>query len=226
MGLWDWLNFPTTNGFWATQIPGISDSPHFANDIGTPFHTPITALWSGTVVEQQTGLPWGTELFIKPDNGGPEYYYYHLDTLNTHTGQHVNAGDLVGLSGGQNNGGSNPSTPQMSTGAHTHVGLFTSWINVPGLGTRPYGPDITSFISAFRGGNSTSASGAPAPDTTSSGIPGLPFFSALGQKIGLLVVALILFTMGFYVVFSKQINSGIEKGVGAAKKGVEVAAVA
>ncbi len=112
MGFFDWLRYGISHGYETGS--NCADCPHYAVDIGTPYHTPITALWSGTVTSQRTGLPWGTEVFVKPDNGLPTYYYYHLDQLNTSVGQHLNAGDVIGLSGGQNSGGSNPSSSTYS----------------------------------------------------------------------------------------------------------------
>lgn len=215
MGMFDWLNYPITHGYIADT--GCNDCPHYAVDIGTPFHTPITALESGTVVSQRTGLPWGTELFIKPDNGSPEYYYYHLDIINTQVGQHVNAGDVVGLSGGQNTGGSNPSNPSMSSGVHTHVGKFESFVDTP-IGSRPFGPDITPLINTLKSGgeipSNISSGEVPAPPQT-----GTSFFIGVGQKIGILIVGLVLAIMGFYILFSKQINNTV-------KKTVEIAAIA
>ena len=150
MGNFQWLSYGITHGYIPTS--NCNDCPHYAVDIGTPFHTSVTALFSGLVLSQKTGLRWGTELFIKPDDMSvPEFYYYHLDILNTQPGQHVNAGDVIGLSGGQNAGGSNPTTPEYSSGPHTHVGLFTEYV-MTANGQRPYGPDITPYIQALASG--------------------------------------------------------------------------
>lgn len=212
MGQFDWLNVGIFHGYITSN--NCNDCPHYAVDIPTTYHTPITALLSGTVLSQRTGLPWGTEIFIKPDNGMPEYYYYHLDTLNTHVGQHLNAGDVIGLSGGQNIGGSNPSSTSMSSGPHTHVGFFTNFKDTP-LGSRPFGPDITSLINTLKSGGqvqgniSSGESSVPSPSQS-----GISFFSNLGQKAGLFVIALIFIIIGFYMLFSKQINgmAGIKNG--------------
>ena len=159
-----WLAYGITHGYIASS--GCSDCPHYADDIGTPFHTQVTALFSGVVVSQKTGLAWGTEIFIMPDDRSlPEYYYYHLDILETRTGEHVTAGQVIGLSGGQNSGGSNPTTPEFSSGPHTHVGFFTHWVLTP-IGVRPYGPDITPYIQQLVSGqnlNAGNTSGGPAP---------------------------------------------------------------
>lgn len=153
MGDFRWLAFGISHGYISSS--NCADCPHYADDIGTPYHTPVTALFSGTVVSQRTGIAWGSEIFIKPDDTSlPEYYYYHLDILETTAGSHVEAGQTIGLSGGQNSGGTNPTTPEFSSGPHTHVGFFSKWV-LTSVGTRPYGPDITPWVSALSSGQST-----------------------------------------------------------------------
>src|SRR5207248_205005 len=83
---------------------------------------------------------WGGEVFEKPDKGGPEEYVFHLDQINVKPGQHVKAGQIIGLSGGQTSGGSHPTSPQYSTGPHIHFGEFTAYKNTEN-GTIPFGPD-------------------------------------------------------------------------------------
>lgn len=149
-----WTNYPLTHGYIPQyQGPG-TDTPHYAVDLGTPFHTPITSLVSGKVTQADyavwSGKPGGGEVFVQPDSGGPQIYEYHLDQLNVRAGQHVNVGDLLGLSGGQNSGGSHPTDPMWSSGPHTHVGYFQKYVTTP-AGGRPYGPDITSLLK--QGGN-------------------------------------------------------------------------
>lgn len=144
-----WANFPISHGY-ITQYQGPgTDTPHYAVDVATPFHTPITSLVSGKV-KQADFKDWGGEVFVQPDTGGPQIYEYHLDTLNVRPGQHVSQGQLLGLSGGQNQGGQHPTSPQWSTGPHTHVGYFSKYITTP-AGGRPYGPDITSLLKSGAG---------------------------------------------------------------------------
>ena len=146
----DWLKFGITHGYVDHYEGPGTDTPHFAVDIGTKQGTPVTALFKGHILHSKTGLPWGTEIFIQADNG-MTYYYYHLDSLLLSSGA-VEAGQLIGYSGGQNSGGSNPSTPGNSSGPHTHVGYFTNYINTP-IGSRPFGPDITLYIKALTNGD-------------------------------------------------------------------------
>jgi len=127
------------------------DTPHFAVDIGTPFHTQLTALLPGTVVKEDFQA-WGGEIFIKPDDTSkPEYYYFHLDDFNVGPNAHVTAGDVIGLSGGQTAGGDHPvqntASTIYSTGPHTHVGWFDGYTTPPQTGyTIPHGPDITPLL--------------------------------------------------------------------------------
>lgn len=144
-----WYDFPITNGYSTSQIPGNWDSPHYAIDFGTPLDTPFFFLDSGTIVQADyavwNGQPGGGEIFLQPDNGGPEEYAYHLDQITATKGAHVKAGQIVGYTGGQNSGGHHPTSPKWSSGEHLHFGLFTKFINTV-LGSRPYGPDPSQQI--------------------------------------------------------------------------------
>ncbi len=217
MGLYDWLSYGITHGFYPSYVSNIGDTPHYANDIGTPFHTPITALFSGTVVSQREGLPWGTEIFIQPDDSAlPQYYYYHLDTLNTQVGEHLSAGQMIGLSGGQNTGGSNPSTPAMSSGPHTHVGFFTKYVTTP-VGGRPYGPDISAYITAFSKG-ATPPTGLPADASAGNpGALGSQQLQSFGARAGQFVLALVFLSFGVYLLFKTQIDAKLQQGGHAAR---------
>lgn len=161
-----WYDYNVTHGY-STTVSG-PDTPHFAEDIGTPFHTPITSLFPGTVVHEEW-KPWGGQIFIQPDpvSGGkqlPQEYFYHLDTMNVKPGQHVTTHDVLGLSGGENPGypgAQHPAQPQYSTGPHTHVGFFQQWYTgeYEGVGgkiyrnTIPEGPDIAPFIQSAKSGS-------------------------------------------------------------------------
>ncbi len=208
MGFFDWLRYGISHGYETGS--NCADCPHYAVDIGTPYHTPITALWSGTVTSQRTGLPWGTEVFVKPDNGLPTYYYYHLDQLNTSVGQHLNAGDVIGLSGGQNSGGSNPSSSTYSSGVHTHVGFFQSYRSSAN-GGRPFGPDITPYIHALLGGVISGSTDTPPSSSTTSSSTATSDLARWGEKIGLFLLALSLLGFGFYLLFQKQVNEAVKK---------------
>jgi hypothetical protein len=186
MGNFNWLRYAITHGYITSyQGPG-TDTPHYASDIATPFHTPITALLNGTVTQADyavwNGRPGGGEVFVKATDGRT-YYYYHLDSIGVRVGQTLNAGDMVGLSGGQNSGGLHPVDPMWSTGPHTHVGFFTGFANTP-AGSRPTGPDITATILALKNGQvpppGTGGGTSPTPPVTGTN-PLTGFLSGLFQ---------------------------------------------
>lgn len=215
-----WYAYPISHGYYSAYHANIPDTPHWAVDIATPMDTPITAMKSGKVV-QADYAPWGGEVFVQPDDGSTEYYYYHFDVNEVKAGQHVNAGDLVGLSGGQNSGGNYPVSTEWSTGPHTHVGYFTGYVNTP-IGTRPQGPDITSTIQNLNlqglpsNGGSGSSSSSSSSSSGGSSDPVTTATHAL-TRIGIFLVALAIIGGGAYLLFQKQINAAVKKGVDTAK---------
>lgn len=138
----DWYQYPISHGYITDYQGPNTDTPHFAFDLAVPQGTQVWFPVSGTIEQADyavwSGKQGGGEVFIKPDNGWPEEYMYHLDELNVQSGQHVNAGDVVGWSGGQNTGGNHPTDPAWSSGAHLHIGEFDNYVNTPD-GQRPYG---------------------------------------------------------------------------------------
>lgn len=211
-----WFDYPITNAYSATAVAGNWDTPHYADDIATPFHTPITALEAGTI-KQADYAAWGGEIFIQPDNGGPEYYYYHLDENNVADGQHVNAGDILGLSGGENPGypgALHPADPQYSTGPHTHIGEWTAWTSGPN-GTIPYGPDITPLLNQIKTGQQSlpTVSNLQAASATVAPVINEAAAASALVRIGLFLLLLVLFGGGLYIAFSGQIDQGIRRVV-------------
>jgi murein DD-endopeptidase MepM/ murein hydrolase activator NlpD len=201
-----WYMYPISHGFYPKYDPSVFDTPHYAVDISTPQDTPITAFKSG-VVKQEDYAYWGGkagggEVFVQPDDGSSEYYFYHLDNINVKTGQHVSAGDQVGLSGGQNSGGSHPTDPAWSTGPHLHVGYFSNFINTP-VGTRPYGPDITGEITLLKGGGIQSSENQMVSHTS------VPSFSIAraGTGIGLFLLALSIIVGGVFFIFPTTLSN-------------------
>lgn len=154
------------------------DTPHYADDIPLPLDTPIVTPVAGTVVKSDyavwSGLPGGGEVFIQPDStekGIPthaDFYVYHLDQLNVTQGQHVNEGDVLGLSGGQNSGGQHPTASLWSSGPHLHVGWFTGYKSPNGQWSRPYGPDITPFLQSLANGTKQLASNGASSTATAA----------------------------------------------------------
>lgn len=120
-----WYDFGVTQAFGQNGEQGV--------DIGTPFHTPITNLYGGQVVEAQYGGAGGIVGILTnvPGLGKVVEYFLHLDLINVSVGQQIGVGQMVGLSGGETPaqapalGGLHPAQPQFSTGPHTEFGFFS-----------------------------------------------------------------------------------------------------
>lgn len=217
-----WYNNPITHGYiTGYQGPG-TDTPHYAIDIGAPFHTPFSFPVSGTIAQADyamwSGQPGGGEVFLKPDNGGEEQYVYHLDEIDVHSGQHVSAGTQVGLSGGENPGypgAQHPASPMWSSGPHIHYGFFDSYKNTP-AGGRPYGSDPTAYYQSLsKNGISGSAgtgltdlfnpSGSSSSASTGLGVLGLSMPTQDQMIRGALVLGgVVLIIMGLHSLLQKS----------------------
>lgn len=167
-----WFTMPINAGNdYATTYKGPgTDTPHYAVDVETPMDTPLFFLEPGTI-KVADYQPWGGEVYEQPDGGKPyEEYFFHLDQIQASVGQHVSAGQQIGLSGGQTSGGSHPTSPQFSTGPHTHFGLFTKFVSTQN-GVIPYGPDPNPLIDEAKGGGllAGASSGTTPPDASGSG---------------------------------------------------------
>jgi hypothetical protein len=103
-------------------------------DLALPVDTPITALRAGTIVDLSSPA-WGRQVGValaQPVNNVPYMSYLHLDAINPalQMGQHVEAGDLIGWSGGENSvpaGASNPTnthfTNPLTQSSQSQIGL-------------------------------------------------------------------------------------------------------
>lgn len=116
---------PVWTRFAVTQQHGVNGETGI--DIGTPFHTPLSALAPGQVVGASYG-PWGGSVMVAVRNGASTLYYnyLHLDQIMVQLGQQISSGQLLGLSGGQLSGGSHPASSAYSSGPHTEFGVYTT----------------------------------------------------------------------------------------------------
>jgi len=118
-----WFNDPVTQGYGQNGETGV--------DIGTPFHTPITLPYGGTVVGT-TYADYGGLVQIAsniPGLGNVVQSFVHLDLINVAKGAIISAGSVIGLSGGENPGypgALHPALPQFSSGAHVEYNLSPS----------------------------------------------------------------------------------------------------
>jgi murein DD-endopeptidase MepM/ murein hydrolase activator NlpD len=227
-----WFDYPVTHGYTSVYSGPGTDTPHYALDLGTPFHTPITTIKSGTI-KQADFAPWGGEIFLVPDDGSTEEYWYHPDLLEVSAGQHVSAGQEIALSGGENPGyagGLHPASTQYSTGPHTHFGLFTGWTQSPDHGTIPYGPDPTTLLAQGQMGLYSQANSTTSPNVSTDRSPATAIAAAgvglssgvqnASVRVGLFVLGLVILFGGVYLLFQKQINSGVSTGLTVAKEAV------
>lgn len=117
-----WYDYRVSQGYGQNGEQGV--------DLATPFHTPITNVYQGTVVEANYGAAGGIVgiLVNVPGLGQVVEYFLHLDLINVVKGQLVQVGQQVGLSGGENPGypgGLHPASKRFSTGPHTEFGFFS-----------------------------------------------------------------------------------------------------
>lgn len=153
------INVPYGNPGYDAGLGGSHDL-----DVKTPLGTQITALLSGTISDISSPS-WGEQVGIKldnPFNGVPYMSYLHLGAVNPslHVGQHVNAGDFIGLSGGA----TVPETvngvplfvdsPYMSSGPQTGVAFMEGPVYGSGTGWDSITPalDPTSLIQGAASG--------------------------------------------------------------------------
>lgn len=120
-----WYDYNTSQGYGVNGEQG--------NDIATPFHTAVSMLFGGTV-KSATYEDWGGDVEVLaniPGLGQVTEYMIHLDEIapGIVPGAHINAGQFIGLSGGENPGypgAEHPALPQFSTGPHVEWGIKSS----------------------------------------------------------------------------------------------------
>ncbi len=117
------VNWPLANYRYGGMLSNEGASVHTGIDIDAPLHTPILAAGAGTVISAGYGLyggandpkdPYGLAVTIRHDFGyqGRLLYtiYAHMDRIDARVGQHVEAGDQLGIVGLTGN----------TTGPHLH----------------------------------------------------------------------------------------------------------
>ncbi len=184
-----WYDYPTTQGYHPPKEWGI--------DIGTPFGTPMTALYAG-IVNFAGRTCWGQncsngssggEVSIVcnvPGLGTMTSYYLHLDRLapGIISGAAVGAGQLIGYSGGQLSGGNwpvvNANGNVYSDGPHTEFGFNAPWVAGPGTNVDP-----TFAINQARSGQLGLPTNGYSPEGSTSA-PSTPWPTAQFIQQGLL----------------------------------------
>lgn len=125
MAAQDWFSYGISN-------PHASDD---GVDLGTPDNTPVDFPASGHVIDASYHV-YGGQVVVKPDGGAPwDEYAIHLNNIYVHDGDEIQAGQIIGTSGGGvgdlilKNGRVQPATSQSdyqghSSGYHSEFGLF------------------------------------------------------------------------------------------------------
>ncbi len=240
-----WINNPS--------IPMYIRRDHIAAleggvDLTSPPGTPVYALADGPLLGAGNFGKIGGFSYSKNDDYGvvtqrvniPGYglndlYYQHIiidpsiKFCNNPTGscnnQFIHKGQQIGVTGGF---------------GENELGLNAQWGGVWGTGhPAPWSldprPQIKALMTNYGStsgvgtGGIGGAAGPPSGSVLSFSVPtppvaGTPFFTGIFQKIGLILVALTLTIVGFYLLFSKQINSFTKKAVETGIKAAEVAA--
>lgn len=233
-----WFNAVVTQPYGLPYEPNTGG--HSGIDLGTPNNTPLYLPYNGTIIEADY-KPWGGQIAVLTAQG--MMTFLHTNEIDVKPGQAYHAGEILGTSGGGvgdkvlYNGQLITATNQAqfsgySTGYHTHFSVFnTSTLagisaalgaNVNRLNPTPF---IQSFIASnpimsTTPGTATTTDGTTtaAPVTSTVDFASLFNFSSWGQKTGVFLLALIFIGGGFYVLFSQQINEGVNTGVKTAAK--------
>lgn len=158
-----WYLYPVTQDYGQNGETGI--------DIGTPVHTPLTAILGGTVSDVSyhaygwqvvVDVPTRMGQFIKET-------LIHMDQVAVRVGQQVQPGSFLGLSGGEP-----PLTsPKYSSGPHTELDFFT--------GT-PFASQAINPDAVFRALGNTTVQSAPQTQGHAGGTQGTPLTS--GNTLG------------------------------------------
>ena len=209
----------------------------YALPVGTPIYSPI----SGTASTEDLGkLDWGKRVFVHAANG-LSFAVGHLTKFAVSAGQHINAGDLLGYSGGA---ASDPSSGE-STGPHVETQFF-NW----GSGsTAPTNPgryvdprevfkqfaawEQAIFTGITGAARSSAGSSSPSSDATDINFPGgsihipnpLSGVAKVATRAAWYAFGLAVFAVGLFLIFAGDIEKAADK-VGDIAEKVAPAAVA
>ncbi|MFA6071501.1 MAG: M23 family metallopeptidase [Janthinobacterium sp.] len=111
------LTYKITTKFGA--VDSVHPAPHTGTDLACPVGTPAQAISDGVIAKVGNDPALGEYVRVSVA-GGREWVYGHLSGVNVATGQQVNTGDVLGLTGGV------PGTigAGNSTGEHLHLSLL------------------------------------------------------------------------------------------------------
>ena len=185
----------------------------YGQDYAVPVGTPIFSPIAGIVATEDMGKQdWGKRLFVHAQSG-LSFAVGHLTAFVAQAGQSVQAGQLIGYSGGAT---SDPSSG-VSTGPHVEV----QFLNQAGhyLDPRSLGAQLSSFVSTvFRSGHSAAASVVQTPGQAAQAAVSAaesPIAGAIGSAASLatrafwLVLAVVLAVIGTFLIISGELGKGL-----------------
>lgn len=223
-----YLNGDTSGmyGMWDSSTPGLTTTGKVQPgeggvDLTAPTGTPVYALATGPVVgagywnNEEHGVV--TQEVNVPGVGPQRLYYQHIyldPSIQQCTGsacsQVIQRGQKIGTVGGY---------------GETEMGFNSKWggiwgENNPGTWVRDPRPWLAALMTGTpppisSSGGSTSGGGAANWQTQ---------FHNEGVKIGLVLIAVIVASFGGYILFQKQADALMKKGLHVAEKTAEVAA--
>jgi peptidoglycan LD-endopeptidase LytH len=100
-----WVSCPVSKPYSFIDSWGAARSggrSHKGTDIMNPMMNKVHAIVDGVVSRQSTSSLGGISLYLQGDDGN-EYYYAHLASYASVTGQRVKAGELIGYNGATGN---------------------------------------------------------------------------------------------------------------------------
>lgn len=204
----------------------------YAVPVGTPIYSPV----SGTFSSQDLGkADWGKRAFVILDkasaavSGFSTFAVGHLTSFAAVPGEHVNAGQLIGYSGGA---ASDPSSG-VSTGPHVETQFLAS--NGSPINPKTIFAKFGSFESAIFNGLGSAAGTASSQASSLDPLAGIA--GAIGQATSDVttlvtrlaiggVLGLTLLVVGLGLIFAGDIEKLIGAGQDASQKAAETSATA
>lgn len=226
-----WWCYPVTQAYGVPEANLGVGGTHSGIDLGTPLGTKITAIEPGTIVAAGP-QKWGGDVLEAVQSGGQTIYqqFLHLEEINVKPGQSVNAGDLLGLTGGTSTASPIPTYAPYSSGPHIHFAEYST--GLPEQWGISNSIDPSQLISQLGKGQVASGNTATLGSTTSqtctisipmpmglspicidlSGIFGGFDFKTGALRTGLVLFGAILILVAIGAMFKPSINISMPEG--------------
>ncbi len=123
-----------TAGYFDEAYESVFHVPHRGTDIAVPQATPVRSISDGVVFAVKDGGMKGFSYILIAHRNGYASLYGHVSSSFVSKGDVVNAGQIIGLSGGMP--GTHGAGP-MTTGAHLHIEITKNGVHVNPLSVLP-----------------------------------------------------------------------------------------